>query len=220
MWPWVKWRKKDVWKKQEERLKKKFAMVVSCLVFGVSVFSMAAKKDVKTSDVFYVYSDKGNPGNHYIPSGWMGDYSDLKLNDGSTENCADGKTCIQWTYSAKGTQGARWTGAYWQHPPNNWGNRPGGFDLTGYKRLTFWARGAKGGERIAEFKVGGITGEFGDSDAVNIGPIELESDWKKYTIDVSQADLSKIIGGFCWAASADDNPDGFVIYLDEIRFER
>jgi len=39
------------------------------------------------------------------------------------------------------------------------------------KKLSFWARGDKGGEKIAEFKVGGITGEHGDSDSASIGPV-------------------------------------------------
>ena len=102
-------------------------------------------------------------------------------------------------------------------------NRPiktkGGYDLTGAKKLTFWARGAQGGEKIAEFKVGGITGEYPDTDSSSIGPIELTKEWQKYTIDLDGKDLSHIIGGFCFAASKDDNPNGFVIYFDDIIYE-
>lgn len=174
----------------------------------------------KETSTFYVYSDKGAKSNHFAPSGWMGDYGDLKLNDADTTNPADGKSAIKWTYVAKGAQGANWAGAYWQQPPNNWGDKPGGYDLTGFKRLTFWARGEKGGEKIAEFKTGGITGEHGDSDSESIGPIELTNTWKRYTINLADKNLSHWVGGFCWAASHDDNPDGFTIYLDEIRFEK
>lgn len=174
----------------------------------------------KSEKVFYVYKDKGSTLNHFAPSGWMGDYGDLKLNDASTDNPHDGRTAVKWTYNAQGTQGANWAGAFWQHPPNNWGTRSGGYDLTGFKRLTFWARGDKGGETIAEFKVGGITGEFGDSDSATIGPVELTKTWKKYTIDLDGKDLKHWIGGFCWAASRDANPDGFTIHLDEIRYEQ
>lgn len=184
----------------------------------LSAFAFAVEQ-VKP-DNFYVYADKSDSRNHYIPSGWMGDYGDLRLNDADTTDPADGKTAIKWSYSAKATQGANWTGAFWQNPANNWGSKMGGYDLTGYKKLTFWARGAKGGERIAEFKVGGITGEHGDSDASSIGPIDLTKEWKKYTIDLADKNLSKIIGGFCWAASRDDNMDGFDLFLDEIRFEK
>lgn len=199
-------------------MKRTILSVLCCAVMTQAVLA-AKKSSEKPADVFYVYSDKGNPRNHYIPSGWMGDYGDLKLDDGSREDCADGLSCIKWTYSAKKAQGANWAGCFWQHPANNWGEKPGGFDLTGFKRLTFWARGTTGKEVIAEFKIGGITGTHGDSDAASIGPVTLTKEWKKYTIDLSDKNLSKIVGGFAWAASGDDNPDGFVLYLDEIRFE-
>jgi hypothetical protein len=174
----------------------------------------------KSKDVFYVYANKGERVNHFAPSGWMGDYGDLKINDADTDNPADGRTDVRWTYNAKGAQGANWAGVYWQQPPNNWGDKPGGYDLTGYKRLTFWAKGTDGTEKIAEFKVGGINGDHGDSDSQSIGPILLTKEWKKYTIDLADKDLKNIVGGFCWSASKDDNPNGFVIHLDEIRFER
>ena len=67
--------------------------------------------------------------------------------------------------------------------------------------------------------MGGITGEYPDSDSAAIGPIELTKEWQKYTIDLAGKDLSNIIGGFCFAASKDDNPNGFIIYLDDIIYE-
>ena len=193
-------------------------LAMAAAVKAESDQKMAANASVK--NVFYVYSDKGARVNHYIPSGWMGDYGDVKIDDSNTTDPADGKTCIKLTYSAKGTQGAGWTGIFWQHPSNNWGEKPGGYDLSAYKRLTFWARGEAGGEKVAEFKMGGITGEHGDSDSASVGPIVLTKDWKKYTIDLSDKNLSHIIGGFAWSASRDDNPNGFVVYLDEIRYEQ
>jgi len=183
-------------------------------------YAKAKPKALSQDNVFYIYSDKGSRLNHFAPSGWMGDWGDIKINDGDTEGCVDGKTCFKVTYVAKGAQGANWAGMFWQQPPNNWGDKPGGFDISQMKRLTFWARGAEGGEKIAEFKVGGITGEHGDSDAQSIGPITLTKDWKKYTIDLADKNLTHVIGGFCWAASRDDNPNGFTLYLDEVRFEK
>lgn len=195
------------------------------LLAAVSLAAVAHAKAAKTAKstdaaAFYVYQDKGSHVNHYAPSGWMGDYGDIKLNDASTDNPADGRTAIKIDYSAKVTQNMNWAGVFWQNPPNNWGTRKGGYDLTGFKRLTFWARGTTGKERIAEFKVGGITGEFGDSGQTSIGPIQLETTWKKYTIELAEVDLHSISGGFCWSASRDDNPEGFTIFLDEIRFEK
>ena len=168
---------------------------------------------------FYIYADKASKDNHFVPSGWMGDYGDIKIDDASKEKPHSAPTCFKITYNGHAAQGANWAGIFWQTPANNWGEKPGGFDLTRYKKLTFWARGAKGGEKIAEFKVGGITGEHGDSDSASIGPIALTSQWKKYTIGLADKNLSHIVGGFAWSASRDDNPNGFVIYLDDIRFE-
>jgi hypothetical protein len=169
--------------------------------------------------VFNIYTDKSSPGNHYVPSGWMGDFSDIKVDDRWMENAHSGTTCMRIEYLPHRSQGAGWMGVYWQNPANNWGSKKAGFDLTGAKKFVFWACGEKGGEIISEFKIGGITGEFSDSDSAGIGPAMLTSDWKEYTIDLEGKDLSHIIGGFCLSANADDNPDGFVIYLDDLRYE-
>ena len=168
---------------------------------------------------FYVYTEKGSIENHYIPSGWMGDYADMKLDVGSQNDPYFGSTCIEIQYLNRASQGARWAGIYWQNPPNNWGTADGGLDLSKATKLTFWARGEKGDEKIEEFKIGGIMNEYSDSDSAGIGPVKLTKEWKQYTIDLTGKDLSYIIGGFCWSASLDINPDGLVFYLDEIKYE-
>ena len=172
-----------------------------------------------TFKVFPVYTDKSSPDNHFIPSGWMGDYMDIKLDDASSENAHSGATCIKVTYNNKATGGARWAGIYWQYPANNWGGVDKSYDLSGATKLSFWIRGEKGGEVIQEMKIGGITGEYSDSDTAGIGPLTLTTEWKQYEIDLSAKDLSYIIGGFCWATNIDVNPDGAVFYLDDIRYE-
>jgi len=72
---------------------------------------------------------------------------------------------------------------------------------------------------LAEVKMGGITGEYADTDSASIGPLTLTPEWKEYSIDLSGKDLSYISGGFCFAASAADNPEGFTIYFDDIYYE-
>ncbi|MFH2136922.1 MAG: hypothetical protein ABII88_00250 [Candidatus Omnitrophota bacterium] len=172
-----------------------------------------------TDGVFGVYYDRGNRNNHFVPSGWMGDFGDVQMNERAEENPHSGKTCIKFTYSAKGKQGANWCGVFWQNPANNWGEKKGGFDLREATKLTFWARGEKGDERIQEFKFGGIGGTYADSDSMGIGPIDLTAEWKQYTIDLADVDLSYVNGGFCWATNADANPEGAVFYLDDIQYE-
>jgi hypothetical protein len=199
-----------------------FAVITGCARQEELVIEEFEAEDTVTSrdfKIFNVYTDKASPGNHYIPSGWMGDFGDIKINDLCMENAHSGTTCIKIEYSPLRSQGAGWIGIYWQNPANNWGSKKAGFDLTGAKKLTFWVRGENGGEIISEFKMGGITGEFSDSDAAGIGPAMLTQDWKRYEIDLSGKDLSHIIGGFCFSANMDDNPDGFTIYLDDIMYE-
>ena len=168
---------------------------------------------------FRVYTDANSPDNHYIPSGWMGDWGDITFDDRHLTNPHSGTTSIKIVYNGKAAQGARWAGIYWQNPANNWGTRPGGYDLTGAQRLVFWARGEKGGERIEEFKIGGIAGEYADSDEAGIGPVVLTQEWKRYVIGLEGRDLSSISGGFCWATNIDVNPEGATFYLDDLRYE-
>lgn len=181
--------------------------------------TMKPESKKQESIPFYVYADRSSTTNHFIPSGWMGDYGDIKYDGASKEDPYLGGTCVKITYSGKAAQGARWAGMYWQHPANNWGTVDAGFDLSRATKLTFWARGAKGGERIEEFKVGGIMGEFSDSDTAVIGPVVLNKEWTQYTIDLKGKDMSYMIGGFCWATNIDVNPEGAIFYLDEIKYE-
>ena len=167
----------------------------------------ALKKVVNVQDVFY-------------PSGWMGDWGDITLDDACTDNPHSEPTCIKITYSAAKSQGKGWAGIYWQYPDSNWGDNPDGRDLTGATKLTFWARGEKGGEK-AEFKVGGIDGKYPDSiqPPVSTGVIVLSDKWHQYSIDLTGKDLSHVIGGFCWVTNKNQNPYGCTIYLDDIKFE-
>jgi hypothetical protein len=150
----------------------------------------------------------------------MGDVGDVFIFEGWDQEPHEGETCIKIIYKAKETNNAGWAGLYWQQPANNWGDHEaGGFDLSGARKLEFWARGDVGGEIIAEFKVGGIGGEYPDSDVKSIGPIALSKKWKKYTINLKRMDLSNVIGGFCLVVSKQFNPEGFVIYLDDIVYK-
>jgi hypothetical protein len=198
-------------------------ILISAFILVPALFMRCTAEDVAENSIsknaFVIYADRGDQRNHFAPSGWMGDYGDIRIDDSWSQNPASGKTCVRIIYTAKGSQGANWAGLYWQNPPNNWGDRPGGYDLGSMKRLVFMAHGEKGGEKIAEFKIGGISGEHGDSDSASIGPVTLTQNWQKYTIDLAGKDLSHIVGGFAWSASRDDNPNGFTIYLDDMRFE-
>jgi len=198
---------------------KRLLAVVTALILAMPIYVSAQEAVTEKPKEFVVYTDKNARDNHYIPSGWMGDYGDIKLNDQDMQSPHSGSTCIQFVYSAKKSQGQGWAGAYWQNPANNWGSKKGGFDLTGMAKITFWARGAKGREIISKFTVGGVTGTYPDTASVENGPIELTDTWKQYTINLAGKDLTYISGGFGWVATADSNPEGAIFYLDDIRFE-
>ncbi|MBU0633964.1 MAG: hypothetical protein KKB82_05630 [Candidatus Omnitrophica bacterium] len=193
---------------------------------GVYCFSQAenksqnkehAENEVKKQELI-VYYDKNYPDNHYHPSGRIGDAQDLKFDDGWENMPVSGKTCVRIEYRAQGDFG--WVGLYWLNPELNWGNqRGGGYDLRFAKKLTFWAKGEKGGEHIAVFKFGGIKGLYTDSDNHGIGPLVLTADWKQYTVDVSKRNMRYISAGFSFALTKAHNREGCVFYIDDIKYE-
>ena len=170
---------------------------------------------------FIVYQDKSSR-NRFTPSGYMPTGECLTLDDSWQYDPKEGKTSIRVVYDVEcSKQSRKWAGIYWQNPPDNWGDRKGGYNLTGAIRLVFWAKGEMGGERIEEFRVGGIGSNalYPDSDTAFIGPVILTTEWKKYTIDLRGKDLSYISGGFAWTANVDSNPHHCTFYLDDIRYE-
>lgn len=183
---------------------------------------------ISVSVPFSVWVETDSPDNHFYPTGWMGDLSSIILDDECTENPYSGKTCIKIKYQPKITDINKWVGIYFQFPMNNWGEYPG-YKIKGAKKLTFWARGEKGGEK-AEFKVGGINRyPYKNSEKPyedSFGPIltkpniiKLTKEWKKYEIDLIGENLDNVIGGFCWVTNIYQNPKGCIIYLDDIKFE-
>ena len=150
----------------------------------------------------------------WVPSGWMGGRSALTMDLESTESPHSGATCIEFTYSDPG----HWVGVVWQHPANDWGDQPGGFDLTGAEKLTFWARGKEGGEKI-DFGVGilGNDKPYPDTVKAKLEGVKLKKDWKRYSIKLEGKDLTRVKSGFFWTLAGRGRPVTF--YLDDIRFE-
>ncbi|MDR0677030.1 MAG: hypothetical protein LBF97_08365 [Elusimicrobiota bacterium] len=204
-------------KKLEKEIKKE-GKKYNDIVDMRSVRRVNQNQNIKFDKV-YIYKDVNYTKNNYIPSGFMGDYGDLKLTMRNYVKPYKGISCLKISYSAAHSQGAGWAGIYWQEPLNNWGTEDKGLNLTGAKRLVFFIKGEKGGEVIDKIKVGGIKGEFSDSADVDFGPIILKKSWKKYIVDLQGHDMSYIIGGFCFVVTSESNPEGIVFYLDEIYFE-
>jgi hypothetical protein len=171
------------------------------------------------SNPFNVYTDAGAPENHYVPTGFMGDFGAITMTEDWLKNPHSGIACIQVKYTGETPQNQGWAGVYWQDPPRNWGKalEPTGYNLSHLSQLSFWVRGDQGNERI-KFLVGGITGPYGDSLTAVSKTITLRTSWQLETIDLRGKNLTHVIGGFAWVASKTDNPQGATFYLDDIVF--
>jgi hypothetical protein len=181
---------------------------------GTANVPLLVKGKVRPRMPVYVYKD-GFEGVPWVPSGWMGSIDALTVNGNHADNCHEGSTCIEMRYTGE----FGWVGVAWQHPPNNWGDMEGGFDLTGAKELELWARGEYGGERI-NIGVGllGADKAHPDSAKKTVENIVLTSEWQRYRIRLKRLDLSSIKTGFVIVLSGKRVP--VAVYLDSIRFVR
>lgn len=157
-------------------------------------------------------SEDGGDG-PYTASGYMGNTGAIKMGE-TTTNPHSGKSALKVEYTANDN----WGGVVWQSPANDWGDAVGGWNMTGAKRLTFWARGDKGGEEVS-FSFGLINKDkkYPDSAKGETGKVKLSTDWKEYSIDLKDKDLSQVKTGFCWVVAGNGAPITF--YLDGIKFE-
>ncbi len=151
----------------------------------------------------------------WVPSGWMGGTEYLSLDGEYADDVYEGARSIRIRYEGR----SGWAGIAWQHPPNNWGDQEGGFDLTGAKELEVWARGEYGGEKVS-FGVGLLEEDraYPDSGIAKIDGIELTSEWTRYRVPLKRLDLSSIKTGFVVTLTGRSTP--VTIYLDSIRFVR
>lgn len=160
-----------------------------------------------------VYAD-GPASRPWSPSGYMGDTAGIVMDDRCTTNPHAGATCLKVEFrSAQG-----WGGVAWQDPPNDWGDRAGGRDLTGATKLTFWARGDAGGERVG-FAVGllGHDKAYPDSCVAKLPDVTLTAAWTQYAIDLTGKNLTRIKTPFAWTVAA--QAKGITFYLDDVGFE-
>lgn len=160
---------------------------------------------------YYIF-DEADQEQEFAPSGWMGNTNALSV-EPSTNNPKTGKTCLECQYKA--TSG--WGGVVWQHPESDWGDKPGGVDVSGAKKLSFWVRSSLGGEKIKfGFGLIGRAKPYFDT-AKKEMEVQLGKDWKRVTIDLKGMDLRRIKSGFFFSAASGNQPLKF--YLDGIVFE-
>lgn len=161
---------------------------------------------------------------YYLPTNWTADVPCARFYEKWTDNPKDGKHCLKFEYNTKIYHIFNWVMLSWVFPAYNWANIDGGLDLSEAKRITFWARGEKGGEYVV-FGFGGNYGVFSDTTEMVFGPIKLSDKWEKYTLPLDGEDLSHISQGFSVIIRLDDNPEAeknkraITIYLDDAKIE-
>jgi hypothetical protein len=150
----------------------------------------------------------------FEPTGWLGDAKAMTLETKSTEGPHSGKTCVRVDFKGSADKLA---GIIWQNPRNNWGTLPGGYNLSGAKTLTFWARGAQGGEKL-NFGYGYVTKEkqYFDTSTATLKSVTLTKDWQQFSIPLAGRDMTCIISGFFWTAVDLGKPITF--FLDDVEF--
>ena len=187
----------------------------------------------------YVYRDFGDTENHYTQKALMVGMDDLLVHD-MNENWQEapysGNSCIRCEQITREGDWGGWLflNGYLPEGSNvpelNDGTVDGqGLDLSGAQRLTFYARGDKGGEQVEFFTCGfGYNSEwnvpvveFPDSSTKrSTGIVTLTREWTQFSIDLNSADLSSIVCGFGYVLKGNALGNGEkVFYLDEIRFE-
>lgn len=149
----------------------------------------------------------------YFPSGYMGTADAIQMDENSRNNPHSGTTCLEARYTAS----TGWAGVVWQNPANDWGDQLGGHNLQGAAELSFWARGAKGGE-VVKFGYGIL--KAGEAKHPDSGgderEITLTDQWQRYTFDTKAKDMGRIKTGFYWVLASVGSPVTF--YLDDIRY--
>ena len=77
----------------------------------------------------------------YAPSGWMGDHESISLQPKWNDRCRAGPTCLRARFDSP----TGWAGVVWQNPPNDWGDKAGGYRLDGANATHVLGAGRAGG---------------------------------------------------------------------------
>lgn len=189
---------------------------------------------VSNKETIYVYNDsKDETLTPYSPSGWMGDNikriidnGEMIFKDNERNVVYDGTASAKITYSPSGSEKGRWAGIYWfpvDKVKDNWENVVFGVDLRGMSKLTWFAKGSKGGEKV-KFFAGGVKNIpcLDSLPKISVDPeaVTLTTDWQQFEIDLSPFSkyMNFVVGGFGFSIEKDDNPNGATFYVDEVKF--
>lgn len=160
-----------------------------------------------------VFDEPGRERPPFAPSGWMGNTKALKLDERCPTTPKAGKACVRIDYTAPDG----WAGICWQDPPDDFGDKPGGWDVTGAKHLTVWVRGEAGTEEVTVgFGLVGDDKPFPDTARGRREKLRLTTDWQQVRLPLA-GDLTRIKSGFVITLVGAGRP--VTVYLDDCRFE-
>ncbi len=144
--------------------------------------------------------------------------------------------CRTWTYApnvaSDTANGEFFAGVFWLYGNQNWGASPGAPIPAGYSSVTFWAKGANGGEQVSLLGRR-PEGEHLYADAASrrhhqvlqgaVAPTTLTDQWAQYSISLAGVDYSAgVLGGFAWSASYDPEggaPSPITFYLGGMEWQ-
>jgi hypothetical protein len=162
---------------------------------------------------------------YYSPDGFYGD-GELEGYLALTHECpsrpagAQGD-CVTITYKP-GPKG--FAGIFWQYPHNNWGDFRGHRIAQGATRITFAARGGRGGTVInVGAGIAGANMAYKDSFKLEEVQVPLQEQWTKHEVPFRGANYGGqggVLGAFTFSLPAADNDETTVFYLDDIRWDR
>jgi len=169
--------------------------------------------EIQTAEFPVKIFDEADTAVMFIPSGFMGSTDSLKLDEAFTDNPAVGSHCLRVTYS----KGDDWAGVVWQDPAGDWGDKPGGLNLTGAKNLNFRVRSEDNGIKV-KFGIGLIGNEKPYFDTAKYEKeLSLTKTWQKIEFDLTGKDLSRIKSAFFFSVAGQGKP--IVFYLDDVVIE-
>jgi hypothetical protein len=168
-------------------------------------------KHQQEQDDYYVFADNWI---HGIPTGFMGekDGKSMKVVSDCTIKPFKGDKCV----SISVDKSESWRGLHIQFT-GAWNvsldkDTPLA-DLSGYDKLEFYARTDETNEPYILTEVG-VGGGGASEDMVNDTYLEVENEWKKFTINLKGADFKKLNTMMYMSL-----PTG-TLYLDEIKFTK
>jgi hypothetical protein len=185
------------------------------VVFFGLLFLLSTHHVLLAREDFYVFKDYDSSLNHFLAIDKLGDHDSIYTREDLNNPSPAHGSSLEVVYDPRGYETHYASTISWIISDAETKQE---YNLNGAKRLAFYARGKYGGE-IVQFDIGNISVDSAARSAASSGPIVLDDIWREYSIDLENLNLSRAKLGFSVSLNRYDNPDGAVIYLDEVRYE-